>query len=51
MAEQQNGMHAISVVDGLHPNPIQEPTVINFHRNLAVYMGECAQELLEPGQG
>ena len=51
LAEQQAGMHSVSVADGLHPNPVQEASVINFQRNLAAYMGEHAPQLLEPGQG
>ena len=27
---------------GMLPNPRQEACVINFHRNLAAYMGRCA---------
>ncbi|MDG2004415.1 MAG: aromatic ring-hydroxylating dioxygenase subunit alpha [Novosphingobium sp.] len=51
LAEQQAGMHSVSLSDGLHPNPVQEASVINFQRNLADYMGEHAPELLEPGKG
>jgi hypothetical protein len=50
LAEQQQGMHSISVEDGLTANPVQEASVINFQRNLAEYMGECAPQLLEPGK-
>lgn len=46
LAEQQAGMHSISVSDELHPNPVQEAAVINFQRNLAAYMGRPAPKLL-----
>ena len=49
LSEQQKGIHSVSL-DGLHPNPVQEATVINFQRNLAAYMGDYAPELLEPGK-
>jgi hypothetical protein len=38
LAAQQAGMHSVSL-DALHPNPVQEASVINFQRNLATYMG------------
>lgn len=50
LAEQQAGMHSVSLDDGLHPNPAQEASVINFQRNLADYMDQCAPELWEPGK-
>lgn len=49
LAEQQAGMHSVSTQGGLRPNPVQEASVINFGRNLADYMGDCAPQLLEPG--
>ncbi len=49
LAEQQAGMHSISVADDLIPNPVQEASVINFQRNLAEYMGRGGPRLLEPG--
>ncbi len=46
LAEQQAGMHSISVAGELRPNPLQEASVINFARNLADYMGRGGPQLL-----
>jgi phenylpropionate dioxygenase-like ring-hydroxylating dioxygenase large terminal subunit len=51
LAEQQAGMHSVSLADGLHPNPVQEASVINFQRNLASYMDRDPPELLAAGKG
>ena len=45
LADVQKGMKSVGI-NGLLPNPDQEANIINFHRNLAQYMGRCAPELL-----
>ena len=46
LGDVQLGMKSMAL-KGLLPNPDQEANVINFQRNLANYMGQCAPELLD----
>jgi Ring hydroxylating alpha subunit (catalytic domain) len=41
MGEMQKGVKS-RAFPGARPNPFQEQSVINFHRNLASYMGTGA---------
>jgi hypothetical protein len=46
MPQVQRGMRSRGYA-GAMPNPLQEKTVINFHRNLAAYMGAGAPQPLK----
>lgn len=46
LGDVQLGLKSVAL-KGLLPNPDQEANVINFQRNLADYMEQCAPELLE----